>query len=37
MRLKTQEGKIFSNFGLSNNFYKHGGDGVGQLLGGGKN
>ena len=29
--------KVFSNFGLNNSYYKHGGDNVSVLLGGAHN
>lgn len=37
IRIKTQEKKMFSNFGLSVSFYRHNGDSVSQFLGGDKN
>ena len=36
IRIKSQQKKIFSNFGLSNSYYRHNGDGVSTFLGGGK-
>jgi hypothetical protein len=36
IRIKSGEKKMFSNFGLSNSYFKHNGDGVDMLLGGSK-
>jgi hypothetical protein len=36
IRIKSLEKKIFSNFGLSTSYYRHNGDGVTALLGGGR-
>jgi len=36
IRIKSQEKKVFSNFGVSNSYYRHNGDGVNVLLGGTK-
>ena len=34
IRIKSQEKKVFSNFGLNNSYYKNNGDKVNMLLGG---
>ena len=37
IRLKNQEWKVFSNFGIANSFYDSNGYGVNELLGEGPN
>lgn len=37
IRIKSQEKKVFSNFGLNSSYYKHDGDTVSVLFGGPKN
>lgn len=36
IRIKTSEKKMFSNFGLSNSYFKSNGDGVDAIMGGSK-
>ena len=37
VRIKSQERKVFSNFGLNSSYYRHNGDKVDMLLGGDTN